>query len=294
MPDMAAMERKQTARRMFVTGVYNILSVGVEHPEPLSSELIANIIGNPEITQSKAKDASLDIEQAGILSRRVVYGGTTNGLKIGRNVFWKINVDLDEAMAILDKLDRDEIDAARVNTSNAMKKVAAARKEKRKETTTPPANKVTVDAVTIRTNRDGEAVEAIVGPDDRNSAFEALRSLRKDESFALVEAARQYNTRSSEIEKQINHMIENAKALGIRMDENMLRASVTLEIDTRLEDVSLVLPYITQLENAVNRMASDLVSLRERLKGYDQMAVETRRQKALIERLIAEKTARAS
>lgn len=142
------------------------------------------------------------------------------------------------------------------------------------------------ERVAIATKPD-EEVRAIAGP-DRPSPFATLAPLRKDEPGALVEAARQYASRSGRIHDQIDKLMATAKELGITLNPDMLAGGVQLETDERLESISLVLPYIDKLEARVVRLTAELTEMRG--KGdLETLRNENRRLKTRVEQLVSQR-----
>lgn len=82
----------------------------------------------------------------------------------------------------------------------------------------------------------------VAGPDDNKSAFELLRPLRKDESAALVESARQYLGRKQLKAQKLRELREG----GINIPDG----AIPLQRDERLENVLLTLPFIDSLLSA--------------------------------------------
>lgn len=82
----------------------------------------------------------------------------------------------------------------------------------------------------------------VSGPDVQESKFEVLRPLRKDESLAIVEAARQYLGRKQLKAQKLKELRDG----GINVPDN----AIPLARDERLENVLLTLPYIDTLLSA--------------------------------------------
>lgn len=140
----------------------------------------------------------------------------------------------------------------------------------------------------VKVGVDGEAHEAIAGP-DAPQAFEVLRSERKDEGVALVEAARQYLGRQDTIRRAFQEMEKQ----GITVDWTRVDQVVSVEQDDRLESVANLLPYVTQLEKRVERLSTDNAELRERNKGIDTLTMENRKLREQNQRLLADKVGRS-
>lgn len=97
---------------------------------------------------------------------------------------------------------------------------------------------------------------AIVGPDPVQP-LAALAPARKDEGKALVEAARQYQSRSDAV---IEHL-KAIEALGIKVDRVAAMGAIELGRDERLENVSDVLDYVTELEAKNAKLERQIASL---------------------------------
>lgn len=133
--------------------------------------------------------------------------------------------------------------------------------------------------------RETEEVRAIAGP-EHESAFEALRPMRKNEGAALIEAASQYKQRAVLVATKLKELED----IGVHIDPDL----VVIERDTMLENVALVLPYVVELEHRCANYERVVKSLQDQVKGATELRATVNKQKAQIDRLIAEKVARAS
>lgn len=129
---------------------------------------------------------------------------------------------------------------------------------------------------------------AITGP-DAPKPFAALAPMRKNEAAALVEAARQYADRGSTVDAKLDEIERTMATIGVAFDREMLRGSITLERDERLETVGLVLPYIHELEQRVARLTQDNTDLRGSRDELRQLKETSAKQRQQIDRLIAER-----
>jgi CDC6, C terminal winged helix domain len=231
---------KQEKRRILYTLMEQLFGVGKEVRD-FSARELAETIDYPGMAQDRVKDYLQEMEEMGIISRRYEYGSKSSGMSVGRHYHMTILMDKEEALAILDIADREELRKFHVAQMVGVKKAL--------DTKTAKAAKVDTDKTAVRYEKD-EPVEAIAGP-EAQSAFEALRPLRKDEPRALIEAARQYRDRTHGINSKIEDVIATAKELGISINESALRESVPVETDDRLETICLILPYIDELERVV-------------------------------------------
>jgi hypothetical protein len=150
------------------------------------------------------------------------------------------------------------------------------------------AEAVTPEAPVTVTESPTEETRAIAGP-EASSPFEVLRSERKDESAALIEAARQYVGRRDVIRRAFQEMEKQ----GITVDWSHVDQVVSVETDDRLETVADLLPYVTQLEKRIERLTTDNTELRERNKGIDVLGRENRALREQNQRILAERVGRA-
>lgn len=123
----------------------------------------------------------------------------------------------------------------------------------------PLAEKV---AVAQEPPSEGKETVAVAGP-ERPSPFEALRPLRKNESKALVEAARQYKNKAVFLAQKI----EELRAEGFTVDASMF----SFKQDEYLETVAQILPYVDSLEAENGRVANYIDQLREKSAAFDTL-----------------------
>jgi hypothetical protein len=171
-----AVERAWDQQRTVLSKLYEIMTPGVE--EVMSYKDVASVIGVTPNVMSRAK---LALEDAGILSSRITYG--TRGDNPGRTGHWKLNFpDLRRGMERLEAY----FDELAMRPSEPKTK-APARIER------PGVERVTIAGANEQTE-----VRAIAGDDaDPREVWATLRRFRKNDSEALVEAARQYLHRGS-------------------------------------------------------------------------------------------------
>lgn len=143
----------------------------------------------------------------------------------GRASHYRFVVPRDEAEMILDRFGWENISAYKEDESPRERKVAVA------------------------SPRDGGELRAVAGP-DRETPFSMLRPLKYNESAAQVEAARQYRERVSFIEAQL----EEFRSRGIKVD----RSAFKIDRDTRLDALTLALPYIDSLEKQVENLTANM------------------------------------
>lgn len=269
-------ESKQTNRRRFLDRLYEMMEVGVEYPD-MSAHKVGETVG---LSNSQADGIARSLNETGIIKREIGFRPLVNGLATGRVSTWTLLVAKEVAIAMLDRLDTDETASYKRNISESMKLARAAKSSK---------EKVNTDIVAIK-HVGSIPVQAIVGP-DRPNPLEALRDLRKDESYALVEAARQYAHRDQSIESHVDTLVAQAKALGVTIDVDALRSSITIDHDDRLEHVSLVLPYIEQLERSIERLTAQIADYKEKSKTYESIERENKSLKDQNVRLISQRVA---
>jgi len=143
-----------------------------------------------------------------------------------------------------------------------------------------PANLSAKVALATAPAAQGQETVAMVGP-DRPSPFEALRPLRKDESRALIEAARQYRGKSVFLKTKITEL----RAEGFVADESMF----SFERDAHLETIGLVLPYVESLEAENGRVATYVDQLRAKSRELEDLSQRYTALKRQNDRLVAER-----
>ena len=90
-------------------------------------------------------------------------------------------------------------------------------------------------------------VIASVG-EEAPSPFSGLRTFRKDEGEALIEAARQYMRRADFVEEELTRFAQ----MGITID----RAGIHFQTDERMESVLPLIDYIDRLKASNERMSA--------------------------------------
>jgi hypothetical protein len=205
-------------------------------------------------------------EELGIISKVLEYGSPKNGMNPGRHYHYTLLMPEEEAVARL-QADYDQ----RLAGNKAPK---PARKYTRKAT---PAV-VTEDVVTIATT-DEEVTRAIAGADVDTSigaqinpvTAATLRGMRKNESAALVEAARQYLGRTEKLDDILDSLEATAKEMGISFDRTVAMGLFTLDRDERLENVALALPYITSLEREIEVRDMQVEEMRRKVERMAEL-----------------------
>lgn len=275
-PSERAMKMKQAKRRVTLDRIYDVLDVGVE-ARMVTNEMFAA----PQLSAHTVGDYVRTFEEAGILTRRCEWLASSDNYRFGKRWHWTLQKPHAEAVAILDRIDEQELEAADRNFKAAISTKVAKSKEVR-----------FTDGSAVRVV-DGQPVEAISGP-DAPSPFDVLRPYRRivSEPYALVEAARQYRDRGSKIDSRINALLEEAADLGLKVDEDALRAAIVpVAHDERLETIVLALPYIEQLEAATARLLGQVEGLKEQVAELNKARLEISALRSQNQRLIAKQVA---
>lgn len=126
-----------------------------------------------------------------------------------------------------------------------------------------------VDELT-QNERQVEAIREVVDFDEPESPFAEIRPLRKDEPYALVQAARQYEGTKDFIDEEVKRFAEH----GIKFDPSV----IGLPRDERLEAIVLVLPVIDRFEREADKygkiagsridQTKQIEMLEEQVKSY--------------------------
>lgn len=257
---------KNQNRRLVMDAIFDALAHG---PRELSVERIGVLMGD-RLPPGYQKHIS-DIKGLGVFDAEITYASKENGLPPGRHSTWRLRMDRSDADQAMGALERLEAEANHRNRSQGVRDARARSNGKVKE------------AAPVK---DFETV-AIVG-DDPVSAMAALHEARRDESYALVEAARQYTTRATRMDQQVEGLLAQARELGLHVDEAALRASISpVARDERLEAVALVLPYIDGLERTIARKEEAINKLRVQLTESDKITREVRALRTQNQQLIA-------
>lgn len=112
------------------------------------------------------------------------------------------------------------------------------------------------------------------------SPFAVLKPLRKDEAAALVEAARQYQSKM----EFINEEVERFAAHGISLDPSV----IGFPRDQQLETIGQVLSYVTTLEKQAERNMAQSSGSAE----VGDLKTQIKRQQLTIEELIRDRSER--
>lgn len=136
-------------------------------------------------------------------------------------------------------------------------------------------------AVATKPATEGQELVASAGP-EAESPFAALRSMRKDESKALIEAARQYANKGKFLEDKI----EELRREGFEVAPGAL----SIKRDERLEAVALAVPYVDALERENTRLLNQMNNGREAIRELEDLRTRYTRLKRSHDGLIAERT----
>jgi hypothetical protein len=114
-----------------------------------------------------------------------------------------------------------------------------------------------------------------------------LRAMRKDESGALVTAARQYLARAEIVGKMLDELKTKAAAAGITFDAATATSLFEMQEDTVLETVALTIPYIDSQLRIIAALERQLDAQHEKVADYDRMERDYKAMKRSNERHIA-------
>lgn len=259
-----------------IEGIYDLL--GVEKEQQSGYHQMADVLGIPDASVGHVTSW---MRKAGFLTARSA--GMPDG-SFGKSSWWTLHGSKEECVAALKKswgkpgVRKPAATAAAPDPDTAIPPVDMQTDHRyNPPSTTSERN----EAVALAT-KDDEEVRAIAGPEPE-SPFAVLRALRKDESGALVEAARQYANRAKLVDQKLGEL----EAAGIHVD----RGAVKMDKDERLEAISLVLPHINSLENALHNFSEQNEGLRKKMADYDQMRRDYAVLKRRFERDVAAKVA---
>jgi len=262
-----------------VEGVYDIFGVGKEARGGYHQ--VAELLGIPD---ASVGHTTAWMKRAGFLTIR--NAGMPDG-SFGKSSYWTLHKSKEECVAALKSswgkpgIKRSDLpmsipgeDVRHADEQTEADEVHRAHAEVMGAANRPLP-------VALATN-DREEVRAIAGPEPE-SPFAVLRSLRKDESGALVEAARQYANRAKLVDQKLGEL----EAAGIHID----RSAVKMDKDEVLESVALTLPYITSLESTLHNLSEQNEGLRKKMTDYDVIKRSYETLKRRFEKDVAAKVA---
>lgn len=265
--------------------IYRFLSTDHE-----ARDMNAKRIGAIAGVGSQADKYVRTFEDLGIIKRRMEYGTPKNGLSSGRHFHWTALVEEDEALLMLKKFQAARPSAIKDNRENGRRQEVATKAAAKKAASIAPSF-VPTPVVTLATQDSEEETRAIAGPETGEHLGDlmssAIRGLRKDESAALIEAARQYANRGQSLQTKLDELARLAAEVGVKFNVDIARTAISLDHDDRLEAIVPVLPYITRLEETVDRMGKQLVSQSGKVRDYDKAIADNRRLKERLEQLIS-------
>lgn len=211
----------------FLTDLYELMSVGVE--QEMSVRLLHEIT---RADPARAHKVLLALQRANGYTMRFEWHDPNNATAPGKHAFWTLNIPYEDAKVILDKAQADDLLYQKTRYSRAM------------------SNRHKNNAQKGLSNN-GTAYA--VGPDMPKGIGIKTFSPAAKEPKALVEAARQYGPKLSAA-KQAYDLLTSS---GIDIDKKTFFDTMKVSTDDRLEIVSLVLPYIDQLEAQVKQLKNE-------------------------------------
>jgi hypothetical protein len=241
------MSNVATARKRMadtISSIYDLITPGVE--TQTSYKILADTIGVPHHV---GQSISVWMQDEGFL--KVRFTARPDGTS-GKASLWTLSGTKEEA---LKRMTTHPISRARSRFAKA-KTVPVAAPTPMAAPEPEPEPKV------VLASSDAEVTRAIAGPEPENP-FLILRGLRKDESAALVEAARQYLDRAKLVQTKLGEL----EAAGIHID----MSAVKFDKDDRLETVALTLPYIGRLESEIHNYVNQIEGLRRKIADYDEL-----------------------
>lgn len=286
---------------------------GTEHRDFSITQLVKNMALGDHTRQYA--QVFMDL---GILKRDgPEYGTPANGMTPGRHYHYTLMVSPDEAQRLFEIWANDESNRATAARADAAVKGGAARHAnhvaKSKEApavsaaddfVNDPEPHLDLDAMEAEIRKvlaEPDDTVAIVG-EDKPAGLAAkvdagtiakLRSTRKDESGALVQAARDYLNRASTASTIVGDMERSAKAAGLSFDVEAVKAMFVVEQDERLETVALLLPFIDEQEAKLARQKATIEAYIEKTRLFDQLKRDYEALKKANERRIAGQVAQA-
>lgn len=131
-----------------------------------------------------------------------------------------------------------------------------------------------------------EEVKAIAGVPE--PATIKVPGWKMGDAEALIEAAHQYQNRKSAINAKVEELVEIAKEYGVSFDREALEASMSFEVDERLETVGLLIPHITMLENKLRILGERIEEQKGATRALATAKQEIDRLKEQNERILTE------
>lgn len=242
-------EASYDKQRTILDGMYQLFPVG-EEQHGIQLESIGATIGGVGDAPQAIKSAMVTARDAFLEAGIIAYHRAQIPGQQGRKSHLTLLVPHYQAKEMLDKWQKDRLmkpwtGKPRRNPPKAIKASAAITNG---ETT---GSRAFGEAMALSQKED-EPVKAIAGP-DAPLPLAALAPLRRDESYALVTAARQYAGRRKAIHDKIRELKD--QGISLKMD---VEDAFDFTTDERLESVSLILPYLDQVErfaeNALRRV----------------------------------------
>lgn len=260
-------QRRWDSEDRLLNKMYDAFPVG-EKQEWLSIKKAVDMFKEPE---GSIASALITFEDLGILHRDLAWPDFQK-----QKVDWTLTVPKHEAERLIEAWHE------RVRMSPVYLRYPTHTPRSRSSKKEEPNEEPQIEGMAIATKpaSEGQELVAVAGP-EAESPFAALRVLRKDESRAIVGAARQYADKGSFLDKKI----EELRAEGFEVSPGAL----SIKRDERLEHVALALPYISSLEQTNERLLGQNNGARETTRAYEDLRIRFERLKRENERLVADR-----
>jgi hypothetical protein len=275
-------QKRFNAEDEFLTKLYDKFEVGVPQ-EGMSIKKACEITG---MSDGQIAAAIIVLDDLGVVGREMRYDEFQK-----MNVIWTLLVSRKEAWQTLQSWHQKVADSP-VNMrypkhQPRTRRTKAQIEAEKNGRTAAPILSLMPEQVTVADEpaTEGEELVAVAGP-ERESPFTALRGMRKDESKALVEAARQYANKGKFLEDKIAEL----RAEGFEVAEGAL----TIKRDERLEAVALAVPYVESLERLNERLLGQAESGRTAHRELEDLRNNYTRLQRTHERMLAEKATTVS
>lgn len=228
---------------------------------------IASVVETSGLGEN-ARNYGADFIEMGILQRDGPYYGNGKDLPVGRHYDYTLLVTPEAARAILNEQLHQREQQISQNKAEGHAKSGAT---KRAKTAARHAEETDVTRPDETVAIVGEDAPKGLGSHIDPATLASLRSTRKDESAALVEAARQYSTRTSTVLDMLDGLEAQAKELGITFDKEATAKMFSFDRDERLETVLLTLPYVDTLLQENRRLVTQNGELLAKLEQFDRI-----------------------
>ena len=227
--------------QMYTLLEYDKINIGINYKS------MAETVG---LTDGQMINLKTIAEELGILKTSVVVNPLVNGIRTrGRQATWQLVVPFETAKKRIVEWRKTGQPWSYTNRKGFAPKITR-------------KNKPVELPVTIA-QTDKEETRAIAGPEPEKP-FDVLAPLRKDEPAALIEAAKQYANRWSDVENKYQELIR----MGIQVDKEVFLRSIKMPRNEFLETLTLVLPIITDLQTNNEKLLRQLNDARDKTKDY--------------------------